>query len=108
MPQAVIVRTVSGSVCDRKHILVTTPLCSGMVRHASPTVCENLPPAAFHSYEGRGIGERTKDFEPKTLSDAMKETDLDLAMNRRVDEHRKDLYKHKSIDRQEYCHEPER
>jgi len=30
-------------------------------------------------------------FDPKTLSDATKETDLDLAMDRRVDEHRQNL-----------------
>ena len=32
------------------------------------------------------------DFDPITLSDATKETDLDLAMDRRVYEHRKKLY----------------
>ena len=32
------------------------------------------------------------DFDPNTLSDATKETDLDLAMDRRVTEHRKKLY----------------
>ena len=31
-------------------------------------------------------------LDPKTLSDATKEIDLDLAMDRRVDEHRKLLY----------------
>ena len=33
-----------------------------------------------------------KDFNPNSLSDATKETDLDLAMDRRVDVHRKLLY----------------
>ena len=33
-------------------------------------------------------------FDPKLLSDATKETDLDLAMDRRVYEHRKKLYEH--------------
>ena len=32
------------------------------------------------------------DFDPDTLSDAAKETDLDLVMDRRVYEHRKKLY----------------
>ena len=31
-------------------------------------------------------------FDPKTFSDATKETDLDLAMDRKVDEHRKKIY----------------
>lgn len=31
-------------------------------------------------------------YDPKTLSDATKETDLDLAMDRRIEEHRKNLY----------------
>ena len=34
----------------------------------------------------------SKDFNPNSLSDAIKETDLDLAMDRRVYEHRKKLY----------------
>ena len=49
-----------------------------------------------------------KAFDPKLLSDATKETDLDLAFDHRAEEHRKALYKSRSIDRQERYHQPER
>ena len=47
-------------------------------------------------------------FDPKPLSDAMKETDLDLALDRRVEEYRQALHKSQSIDRNDYFPGPER
>ena len=47
-------------------------------------------------------------FDPKTLSDASKETDLNLAMDRRVYEHRKHLYQLHSPIHQEYTVQSER
>ena len=38
-----------------------------------------------------------KGFDPKTLSDTTKETNLDLAMDRRAYEHRKKLYEHNKM-----------
>ena len=50
-------------------------------------------------------GER---YDPKLLSDATKETDLDLVFDRRVEEHQKALHKYQALDRQESYQEPER
>ena len=46
-------------------------------------------------------------FDPKTLTDATKETDLDLVMNRRVEDHRKKLYELSRVPTSQYRKELE-
>ena len=42
-----------------------------------------------------------KAFDPKILSDATKETDLDLAMDRKVEEHRQRIYQEQRLSRED-------
>ena len=50
-------------------------------------------------------GER---YDPKLLSDATKEADLDLAFDHRAEKHRKNLHMHQSIEQKERNYEPGR